>query len=305
LSAYLIRRAIRSVIVILGVLVITFTVMRLSGDPVSLFVAETASEDEIKSIRKELGLDKPIYIQFAYYVKRAAVGDFGRSFRMNQPAGDLVAARLPVTFKLAVAAIGLAAVIAIPLGILSAFYRGTFIDNLAMGGAVMGQSIPTFWLGMMLVIFFAVSWKIFPTSGSFGIRSLILPAITLAGYPVASITRLMRSGMLEVLSQDYIRTARAKGLHERRVLFRHALKNAAVSVVTLLGVQFSTLMGGAIITEQVFVWPGLGLLLVQSIFTRDYAVVQAAVIVFATVVVIMNLFIDFIYTLLDPRITMR
>jgi peptide/nickel transport system permease protein len=279
--------------------------MRLSGDPVSLFVAETASGDEIKSIRKQLGLDKPIYMQFAYYVKRVAVGDFGRSFRMNQPARDLVATRLPVTFKLAAAAIGLATVIAIPLGILCAFHRGTFIDNLAMGGAVMGQSIPTFWLGMMLVIFFAVSWKLFPTSGSFGIRSLILPAITLAGYPVASITRLMRSGMLEVLSQDYIRTARAKGLHERRVLFRHALKNAAISVVTLLGVQFSTLMGGAIITEQVFVWPGLGLLLVQSIFTRDYAVVQAAVIVFATVVVIMNLFIDFIYTLLDPRITMR
>jgi peptide/nickel transport system permease protein len=279
--------------------------MRLSGDPVSLFVAETASGDEIKSIRKQLGLDKPIYMQFAYYVKRVAVGDFGRSFRMNQPARDLVATRLPVTFKLAAAAIGLATVIAIPLGILCAFHRGTFIDNLAMGGAVMGQSIPTFWLGMMLVIFFAVSWKLFPTSGSFGIRSLILPAITLAGYPVASITRLMRSGMLEVLSQDYIRTARAKGLHERRVLFRHALKNAAISVVTLLGVQFSTLMGGAIITEQVFVWPGLGLLLVQSIFTRDYAVVQAAVIVFAMVVVIMNLFIDFIYTLLDPRITMR
>lgn len=303
--AYIIRRIVRSVVVIFGVLLITFTTMRLSGDPVTLFVAEGASQEEIQSIKRMLGLDKPIYLQFAYYVKRVTVGDFGRSLRMNQPAIELVIERLTVTLKLAAFAIGLAAVIAIPLGILCALYRGTMIDKISMVGAVMGQSVPTFWLGMMLVILFAVNLKLFPTSGASGIKSVILPAITLGAYPVASITRLMRSGMLEVLSQDYIRTARAKGLHERVVLFRHALKNAAISVVTLMGVQFSTLMGGAIITETVFAYPGIGLLLIQSIFNRDYAVVQASVIVFAVIVIVTNLLIDFLYTVLDPRITLK
>jgi peptide/nickel transport system permease protein len=293
------------VVVILGVLLITFTTMRLSGDPVTLFMAEAASKEEIQSIRKALGLDKPIYIQFIYYVQRLAGGDFGRSLRMNQPAIGLVMERLPNTLRLAASAIGLAALLAIPLGIVCAVCRGTIIDNIVMGGAVLGQSAPPFWLGMMLVIFFSVNLRLFPTSGAVGIKSIVLPAITLGAYPVASITRLMRSGMLEVLSQDYIRTARAKGLSEQVVLFRHALKNAAVSVVTLLGVQFSTLMGGAIITETVFVWPGLGLLLIQSIFNRDYAVVQASVIVFAVFVIMANLVIDFLYTLLDPRITLK
>jgi len=292
-------------VVIFGVLLITFVIMRLSGDPVSLFVMEGASLEEIENIRRMLGLDKPIYVQFALYMKRVVLGDFGQSLRMDQPAMELVFERLPLTLKLAFSVIIFAGVIAIPLGILCSFYRATWIDKMFIGSAAIGQSIPIFWLGIMLVLLFAVTLRLLPTSGSEGFHSIILPTLALGLHPLASIMRLMRSGMLEVLGQDYIRTARAKGVHERIILFRHALKNAAIPVVTMIGLHFSYLLGGAIIAETIFSWPGIGLLLTQSIFNRDYAVVQASVVIFATMVTFLNFFIDILYALIDPRISLR
>lgn len=299
---YILTRALRAAGVVLGVLVGAFILLRLSGDPVTLFVAEGASAEQIASVRHQLGLDRPVHVQLAYFIRRALVGDFGRSLRLNAPALEVVVERLPRTFALAVVAILLAAVIGIPLGVLSALYRGRFPERVAAGAAAVGLSIPTFWLGMMLVIIFAVQLHLLPTSGLGGWRHLVLPAVTLSAYPVAAIMRLVRSGMLEVLGLEFVRTARAKGLPERTVIFRHTLRNAAISVVTLLGLQFSTLMGGAIITETVFAWPGVGLLLVQSIFGRDYAVVQTALVLLAFCVVLVNTTLDLLYAWLDPRI---
>ena len=267
-----------------------------------LFVTDAASPEEIRSIRQQLGLDRPLVSQLAQFLARAATGDFGRSYRLNAPALTVVLEPLPRTLLLSGVAILLAALIGVPLGVLSAVYRGHFIDRATMSVAAIGLSLPTFWLGMMLVVFFAVQLRVLPTSGSGEFRHLILPAVTLSAYPVAAIIRLVRSAMLEVLGLDFIRTARAKGSPEWKVLFVHALSNGAVAVVTLLGLQLSTLIGGTIITETVFAWPGVGWLLLQSIFGRDYAVVQTAVVVLAVCILVVNMGLDILYVWLDPRV---
>ncbi|MBA2450782.1 MAG: ABC transporter permease [Chloroflexi bacterium] len=299
---YTFRKLLHTAFVALGVVTLAFAALRLSGDPAATMLPGDASVDQLEALRRELGLDRPIYVQYLQFLGGALRGDFGTSFRHQQPALGLVLERLPATMELAFAALLLATVVALPLGILAAIRHGRLIDALAMGFAVVGQSTPTFWMGIMLILVVSVELGVLPTSGRGGWEYLILPAVTLGTQFAALLARLTRTSMLEVLGQDFLRTARAKGLRERTVVFGHALKNAGVPVITLAGLQFGTLLGGAVVTETVFAWPGVGRLAVQSIFVRDYPVVQAAVFVLALSFVTINLLVDLAYGQLDPRI---
>jgi len=299
---YTFRKLLHTAFVALGVVTLAFAALRLSGDPAATMLPGDASVDQLEALRRELGLDRPIYVQYLQFLGGALRGDFGTSFRHQQPALGLVLERLPATMELAFAALLLATVVALPLGILAAIRHGRLIDALAMGFAVVGQSTPTFWMGIMLILVVSVELGVLPTSGRGGWEYLILPAVTLGTQFAALLARLTRTSMLEVLGQDFLRTARAKGLRERTVVFGHALKNASVPVITLAGLQFGTLLGGAVVTETVFAWPGVGRLAVQSIFVRDYPVVQAAVFVLALSFVTINLLVDLAYGQLDPRI---
>ena len=295
-------RLLHTALVTLGVVTLVFVALRLSGDPAATMLPGDASVDELRHLRRTLGLDQPLYVQYVAFLGGAVRGDFGESFRHQQPAFGLVLERLPATLELAFAALLLAVVVALPLGIVAALYRGRAIDMLAMGFAVVGQATPYFWMGIMLILVVSVELGWLPTSGRGGWPHLILPAVTLGTHFAASLARLTRTSMLEVLGQNFVTTARAKGLGEPRVVLAHALKNAAVPVVTLIGLQFGTLLGGAVVTETIFAWPGVGRLAVQSIFVRDYPVVQAGVLVLALVFVAINLGVDLLYGTLDPRI---
>src|SRR6267142_696991 len=299
---YLVRRLVHTALVALGVVTLVFVALRLSGDPASTMLPGDASVDELRALRHTLGLDQPLTTQYVSFLWSAVRGDFGESFRHQQPAFGLVLERLPATLELAFAALLLAVVVALPLGILAAVYRGRVADVLAMSFAVVGQATPYFWMGIMLILVVSVELGWLPTSGRGGWQHLILPAVTLGTHFAASLARLTRTSMLEVLGQNFVTTARAKGLAEGSVMLRHALKNAAVPVVTLIGLQFGTLLGGAVVTETIFAWPGVGRLAVQSIFVRDYPVVQAGVLVLALSFVALNLLVDLLYGALDPRI---
>jgi ABC-type dipeptide/oligopeptide/nickel transport system permease component len=296
------RRLLHTALVTLGVVTLAFVALRLSGDPAATMLPGDASVDELRHLRHTLGLDQPLHVQYIAFLGGAVRGDFGESFRHQQPAFGLVLERLPATLELAFAALLLAVVVALPLGIVAALYRGRAVDMLAMGFAVVGQATPYFWMGIMLILVVSVELGWLPTSGRGGWPHLILPAVTLGTHFAASLARLTRTSMLEVLGQNFVTTARAKGLGEPRVVLAHALKNAAVPVVTLIGLQFGTLLGGAVVTETIFAWPGVGRLAVQSIFVRDYPVVQAGVLVLALVFVAINLAVDLLYGTLDPRI---
>ena len=304
MTKYIIRRIVQSIVVLLGALVISFVILRvIPGDPAVMMLSDLATPDEIERVRNSLGVDQSIWVQFGIYVKQVATGDFGVSYRSQMPALGLVLAYLPATLQLAAAALFITIVVAIPLGAIAALRSGSWIDNMLSGFALIGQSVPVFWLGIMLILVFSVQYRLLPTSGHGGLEHLILPAVTLAAAQVALVARIMRSSMLEVVRQDYIRTARAKGLSELAVVLRHALRNALAPVVTVLGLQVGTLLGGAIITETVFAWPGAGNLLVNSIGARDYPVVQAMIVISALVFVVTNLIVDIIYVLLDPRVS--
>ena len=296
------RRLLHTALVTLGVVTLAFVALRLSGDPAATMLPGDASVDELRDLRHALGLDRPLHVQYVAFLGSAVRGDFGDSFRHQQPAFGLVLERLPATLELAFAALFLAVAVALPLGIVAAIYRGRAVDMLAMGFAVVGQATPYFWMGIMLILVVSVELGWLPTSGRGGWPHLILPAVTLGTHFAASLARLTRTSMLEVLGQNFVTTARAKGLGEPRVVLAHALKNAAVPVVTLIGLQFGTLLGGAVVTETIFAWPGVGRLAVQSIFVRDYPVVQAGVLVLALVFVTINLAVDLLYGTLDPRI---
>ena len=296
------RRLLHTALVTLGVVTLAFVALRLSGDPAATMLPGDASVDELRDLRHALGLDRPLHVQYVAFLGSAVRGDFGDSFRHQQPAFGLVLERLPATLELAFAALLLAVAVALPLGIVAAIYRGRAVDMLAMGFAVVGQATPYFWMGIMLILVVSVELGWLPTSGRGDWRHLILPAVTLGTHFAASLARLTRTSMLEVLGQNFVTTARAKGLGEPRVVLAHALKNAAVPVVTLIGLQFGTLLGGAVVTETIFAWPGVGRLAVQSIFVRDYPVVQAGVLVLALVFVAINLAVDLLYGTLDPRI---
>jgi peptide/nickel transport system permease protein len=299
---YVFRKVFHTAFVAFGVVTLVFAALRLSGDPAATMLPGDASVDELGALRRQLGLDRPLWLQYVQFLGGALSGDFGTSFRHQQPALPLVLERLPATLELAGAALLLAVALALPLGILAAVYRGRLLDVLAMAFAVVGQATPYFWMGIMLILVVSVELGWLPTSGRGGVERLILPAVTLGTHFAASIARLTRTAMLEVLNQNFVTTARAKGLGEWRVILAHTLKNAAVPVVTLVGLQFGTLLGGAVVTETIFAWPGVGRLAVQSIFVRDYPVVQAGVLVLAMVFVGINLLVDLLYGSLDPRI---
>jgi ABC-type dipeptide/oligopeptide/nickel transport system permease component len=299
---YVARKVFHTLFVALGVITLVFVALRMSGDPAAAMLPGDASVEETIALRRTLGLDRPLYAQYASFLGSAVTGDFGTSFRHQQPAFELVLERLPATLELAFAALVLALVVALPLGILAAVYRGSAVDVAAMVFAVIGQATPYFWMGIMLILIVAVELDWVPTSGRGGLERLILPAVTLGTHFAASLARLTRTSMLEVLGQNFVTTARAKGLSERSVILAHVLKNAAVPVVTLIGLQFGTLLGGAVVTETIFAWPGVGRLAVQSIFVRDYPVVQAGVLVLALTFVALNLLVDLLYGWLDPRI---
>jgi ABC-type dipeptide/oligopeptide/nickel transport system permease component len=309
MNTYVIRRCLQSLIVFAAILVIVFLMLQITGDPAAVLMPLDASEEDLQAFRQEMGFDKPLYIQFGRFLfggpKTDGVirGDFGFSYRHEIPALGLVLEHFPNTALLAVTAVVIAMVIAIPAGVLSAVFRNSWIDYVCSVGAMLGQSMPNFWLGLLLILLFAAHLRWLPTSGFEAWYYIILPAFTAGLYATARIMRMVRSQMLEVLSMDYVRTARSKGIAEWVVVFRHALKNAAIPVVTLVGLELGILLGGTVVTEAVFGWPGVGYLVVDAISNQDYPVVQAAVALLAFVFVGVNLAVDVLYGWLDPRIS--
>ena len=288
--------------VALGVSILSFTFMHLSGDPVMLMLPPDATQKQIEEFRERMGFNDPIPLQYVRFLSGAVRGDFGTSLRHQQPAMGLVLERLPATLELAVAGMGIALLVAVPFGIFSALRRGSALDYCVMGGALLGLSMPNFWVGIIGILLFAVKLHLLPTSGRGTWVQLVLPGIALGSYLMALIARLTRSGMLEVISQDYVRTARAKGLGEPAIVLRHALMNALIPLVTVVGLQMGELLGGTVVIETVFAWPGVGRLILQAVFQRDYPLVQAAVFILAMIFVAANLFVDITYRYLDPRI---
>ena len=305
MRTFLIRRLLQSLVVLLGVSFVVFFILFLTGDPALVLLPPEASAEDIREFRERMGFDDPFLVQYGRFLAGALRGNFGESIRHGEPAFSLVVERMPATFELAGSALLIALCLSIPAGILSAVRRNSVLDYVSTVVALLGQSMPTFWLGIMLILLFSVQLQWLPSSGRGELRHLILPAITLGLFTTARITRLTRSGMLEVLSQDFIRTARAKGVSDPPVVWKHALKNAAIPIVTIVGIELGTLLGGSVITETIFAWPGVGRLSVQAIYNRDYPVVQAAVFLLATTFVLVNLFVDLVYTYLDPRIRLR
>jgi len=299
---YLLTSVVHAVSVTLGVSILSFVFMHLSGDPVMLMLPPDATDKQIEEFRERMGFNDPIPLQYLRFLSSAVRGDFGTSLRHQQPAMGLVLERLPATLELAVAGMGLALLIAVPFGILSATRRGSVVDYLGMGGALLGLSMPNFWVGIIGILIFSVKLHLLPTAGRGTWAQLVLPGLALGSYLMALLARLTRSGMLEVIDQDYVRTARAKGLPERLIIWRHALMNALIPLVTVVGLQMGELLGGTVVIETVFAWPGVGRLILQAVFQRDYPVVQAAVLILAMIFVVANLLVDTAYRYLDPRI---
>jgi len=302
IGAFLAYRFVRALVALWLVSTVVFVVMRLSGDPVPLLLPPDAPTAEIFRVRHDLGLDRPLIVQYAVFLGNVAHGDFGRSIHFHQPAMAVAFGYLPATFELGVAAFLIAVIFALPIGILSAVRRDSGLDRAAMGVALFGQSAPTFFLGVLFILVFSLRLNLFPTSGRGGWPHLVLPAATLGAFAMASIARITRSAMLEVLRTDFVRTARAKGAREAAVVLKHTLKNAALPIITITGLQLGTLLGGAVVTETVFAWPGMGRLAIQSIYNRDYPVVQSAVFIAAVLFIAINLTLDVMYGVLDPRV---
>jgi len=310
LLQYILRKLLFSIPVIIGVSILVFLMIHLvPGDPARIAAGVKATDAQVEQTREILGLNDPLHIQFINFTKGALVGDFGKSIRTKRPISVELASRIPCTFQLAFLSLIIATTFGLVLGVISSAFRGTIIDNITMIGALFGLSMPSFWRGLMLILLFSFVLGWFPASGYAGpfwtwegFRHLILPAISLGTAYTGTLARLTRSNMLEVLGQDYIRTARSKGLKERVVFFKHALRNALISVVTVIGLSLGILLGGAMITETVFSLPGIGSLGVTAILARDYKLVQAIVMLMATIFVIVNLVVDIIYSILDPRI---
>ena len=304
MSAFLIRRFLRFVVVCVGVSLVTFSILHASGDPVALIMPEAAEADRAR-LRDALGLADPLPTQFVRFVIHAARGDFGQSFFHREPAFRLVVERMPTTLGLTCLAVALALAIAIPVGIYSAVFRNTVGDHAATAVVFLGQSMPVFWIGIMLMLLFAVQWRLLPVSGWDSWSSMILPAVTLGSFTTPLFMRIIRSSMLEVINLDYVRTARAKGLSEWLVICRHALRNAALPIVTVIGLQFGLLLSGAVLTESVFAVPGVGRLIVGAIRQLDFPIVQAGVFVIAIIIVLANFLVDVLYVYLNPTVRLR
>ena len=303
MSGYVLRRILQSVVVLFGVSIVVFLLARLApGDPATLMLAETASPEQIAAAREHYGLNDPLYEQYWLFISRAVQGDFGDSLYYKEPALGVVMEAFPETAKLAIVAFLIAVGVALPLGVIAAIKRDTIWDFLAVGLSVLGQAAPSYWIGILLILFFSVRLKWLPSSGNYGPEYIILPAVTLAALLMAVLTRLTRAGMLGVLGEVFVRTARAKGLQEQSVLVRHALRNAMIPLITVMGLQLGSLLGGTVIVEQVFAWPGVGRLAVNAISSRDYPIIQAVVFLVSVVFVLINLAVDLLYGVLDPRI---
>ena len=303
MASYLVGRAFQTVLSMLVVVSIVFVLTRLSGNPIYLLLDVNATQRDQEILTRHLGLDKPLPVQYGIYVMNVAVGDFGNSIISRRPVTEHIWERLPATVELGFVAMFLSVLIGVPLGMYSAVRRGGVLDTAARVFAVLGQSMPTFWLGLMLILFFGVVLGVLPAGGRGGLLHLVLPAFTLGYFTSAAILRLTRSAMLEVLGSDYIKFARLKGLHEQVVLWKHGLRNALLPVVTFAVLLFVQFLGGAVVTETVFAWPGLGRLILESITTRDYPVVQAGVLVLSAFYYLTgNLCVDLLYSYLNPRI---
>src|SRR5262245_8827471 len=302
--AYIVRRLGISGVIVVGVSFLVFMMIHLvPGDPVLVMLAESPSVADRAALEQELGLNEPLYQQYWDYLSRTVHGDLGESIRLQVPVTDLIRERLPNTLELAIAALGIAVVFGVLLGTISAVYHRSGGDYAVMFGALVGVSLPSFFLGIMLLLFFGLKLGWLPIAGNDeGIKSLVLPAVTLAVVPLAVIARLTRSSLLNALGEDYIRVARAKGLPRRKVVYRHALRNSLIPVVTVVGVQFGTLLAGAVIVETVFAWPGIGRLLVNAVNDRDFPLVQGIVLLVAVGFVIVNLIVDLLYPVIDPRV---
>lgn len=296
------KRLLHGLISILGASVIIFLISRLSGDPLALLLPADAPPEVIEQTRQHLGLDQPLVAQYLVFLRNAVTGDFGNSYRWQEPALGLILERLPATVKLALAALAFSIAMAVPFGVLSAVWRGSWFDRFAKVFAMAGQAMPNFWVGLLLILLFAVQLNWLPAFGRDSWNSLVLPAIALGWYPVAAQTRVVRSAMLDVLDSDYIRMGRAMGLPERVLVWKYALRNAAIPLVTILGVYFAAMLGGAFVVEVIFAWPGVGRTVVEAVFARDFPVVQAGVMLTSVLFVLSNLLVDLSYGLIDPRI---
>jgi peptide/nickel transport system permease protein len=303
MAVYVLRRLVQMIPVLIGITLIVFVLLRVSGDPVVLMLPEDAPREQIEALRRNLGLDRPIPEQYLLFLRDLVRGDFGRSIRYgNQDVLEIVLERLPATLELAAAAILVALLISVPAGVVAATRRRRLPDHAATTFSVLGEAMPNFWLGIMLILVFAVNLRLLPVSGRGSLAHLVLPAITLGTGLAAVLTRLLRSSLIEALNQDYVRTAHAKGARPSVVLVKHAMRNALLGYLTVLGLQMASLLAGSVVTEQVFAWPGIGLLAVQAINSRDMAIVQAIVIVSSLVVMVANLVVDVLYAVIDPRI---
>ena len=302
MAAYLTRRLAHSLLVLFAVSVLAFALIYLAGDPVQALVPLDASPEDAANIRRGFGLDRPIHVQYAKFIERALQGDLGQSFKYRISAIELVLQRLPPTMELAGASILLAVAISIPLGVLAATRVGGIVDWVALGFSMLAISTPSFWLGILLILLVADAWRLLPASGSGGLGHLILPAITLSTYSVGLVTRLVRVTVADILRQGYITTARAKGVGPAGISYRHALCNGLIPTVTVLGLQCGALLGGSVVVETVFAWPGLGWLLVQAINSRDLPLLRAIVLVISIGFILINLAVDLLYSYLDPRI---
>ena len=307
MTQYIIRRLLQMIPITLGILTLVFSLIHLiPGDPAAAVAGEGARPEDIAQVRATLGLDQPLWKQYVTYLGNVARGDLGRSFRTNEKVSKEIMARYPATIQLAVGAMIVALLVAFPLGIISAIYRNSWIDNVARFFALIGVSMPSFWFGPLLIIAFAINHTWFPVSGrEEGLKSLVLPSLTMGLALSAILTRMIRVSLAEELNQLYVTTAIAKGVTRAKAIFRHALKNAMIPVITVLALQFGSLLTGAIITEQIFSWPGLGRLLIQSINTRDYPQVQASILVIAITYIMVNFFSDLLYGVVDPRIKLE
>jgi ABC-type dipeptide/oligopeptide/nickel transport system permease component len=302
MKSFLVQRLGQSVIVLLGVSAIVLFSMFLTGDPAALMLPPDASRAEIDAFRHAMGFDDPAIVQYLRYVGHAVTGDLGTSLRFRQPVLRLIGERLPATALLAVAALGWSTLLGFILGVIAATRQGGFADFFVRLVALSGQAIPVFWLGLLLILVVSLDWRLLPTGGYGTAAHLVLPAISLGAYYMSAVTRLVRASLIEALGEDYVRTARAKGLTELRVVVRHALRNALIPVITVQAMQFAALLGGALITEIIFAWPGIGRLAVQAIQNRDFPLVQAVVLLAATVFVLVNLLVDLSYAALNPRV---
>ncbi|MEK6371467.1 MAG: nickel ABC transporter permease [Acidobacteriota bacterium] len=306
MSQYILRRLVQMIPITFGIITLVFSLIHLiPGDPAVQIAGESARPQDVIAVRKALGLDQPLLTQYGNYLNRLVHGDLGKSFQTGESVTAQIRTRYPATLQLAFGAMFIALLVAFPLGIISAIYRNSWIDNVARFFALIGVSMPSFWFGPLLIIAFAINREWFPVSGRDGFRSIVLPSLTMGLALAAILTRMIRTSLADELTQLYVTTAVAKGVTRGRAIFRHALKNALIPVITVVALQFGSLLTGAIITEQIFSWPGLGRLLLQSISTRDYPQVQASILVIALTYIFVNFASDLLYGVVDPRIKLE